>query len=478
LRRLSTCRIVRKVEQYHGHWWEPGTDVKAPGVFTLDEDGGGQLELVGGFELGIFEEPAPGMRTYSGAQRRTPVLLGQAGSKSITLINCIATRTDGFSSPTFQRFHVDQSLFGAWVPSRSEAVIRKAFLRVENLTSWGMLDAWERTVRFPDSERQSASIKPIAPETVEVEGWTYTLAVVPSGFHHTQTRATTQLIGDITARIEIAPPSPISIDKINVKVQELTDLLTLAAGTACGVISLGFEHVEEQIVRDPRDPNGEPRKLTIPFYSRGRRIYQASPDEPAVRADKFRFTAADTAFSDLLPNWLRVRRACGSASNIYFGNFYAPASYTEMRLFTMAVTAESLHAAMFGTEGAATSQDEVRHARNLVKEHFEQGRARELVLEALKHGPTFQERMVHLAGVPNAEAVQLLIPDVGAWARELKKARNGVAHGAIDKLSPEMFQIFKQTEDLLALVYMQLLGFDAEVQLRAARDAMEHWPTD
>lgn len=466
------------MEQYHGHWWEPGTDVRVPGVFTLDEDGGGQLELVGGFELGIFEEPAPGIRTYSGAQRRTPVLLGQAGSKSITLINCIAIRTDGSSPPTFQQFHVDQSLFGAWVASRSEAVIRKAFLRVENLTSWGMLDAWERTVRLPASERQSASIKHIPPEAVEVEGWTYTLAVVPNGFHHTQTRATTQLTADITARIEIVPPLPVSIDEINLKVQELTDLLTLAAGTACGVISLGFEHVQDHVVRDPWDPNGEPRRLSISFYSRGRRIYQASPDEPAVRADKFRFTAGDKALSYLLPEWLRVRRACGSASNIYFGNFYAPASYTEMRLFTMAVTAESLHTAMFGTDGAATSQDEVRHARDVVKEHLEHGRARELVLEALKHGPTFQERMVHLAGVPNAEAVQLLIPDVEAWARELKKARNGVAHGAIDKLSPEMFQLFKQTEDLIALVYMQLLGFHAQVQLRAASDAMKHWPTD
>jgi len=466
------------MEQYHGHWWEPDSDVKVPGVFTLDEEGGGQLELIGGFELAIYEEPVPGMKTYSGAQRQTPVLLGQAGGKSITLINCIATHTNGFSTPTFQRFHVDQSLFGAWVPSRTEAVIRKAFLRVENLTSWGQLDAWERTVRFAQNEDQTASMKAVEPETVEVDGWQYTLSVAPAGFHHRQTRAKTQLIGDITARIELVPPAPVSIDEINVKVQELTDLLTLAAGKACGVISLGFEHVEEQVVRDPRDPEGEPRRLTISFQSRGRRIYQASPDEPAVLARDFRFTAGDKAFSELLPEWLRVRRASSSASNIYFGNFYAPATYTEMRLFTMAVTAESLHGAIFGADGAGTSEDEVREARDLVKEYFPKGRARELVLETLQHGPTFQERMLHLVGLPDSEAVQTVIPDTNKWARELKKARNGVAHGAIDKLSSEAFQIFKQTEDLLALVYMHMLGIDPEVQRRAAKDTMRHWADD
>jgi hypothetical protein len=83
--------------------------------------------------------------------------------------------------------------------------------------------------------------------------------------------------------------------------------------------------------------------------------------------------------------------------------------------------------------------------------------------------------MTHLAGVPNVDAVRLLIPDIQHWATELKKARNGVAHGATEKLTPEVFQIFVQTRDLLSLVFLQLLGFDAETQKRAANDTMQHW---
>lgn len=463
------------MKQYHGHWWEPDSDVEVPGVFTLDDDGTGKLELVGGFDLAIFEETSPGVRSYSGAQRRTPILLGRCGNESFTLVNCIPTQSVGLTELTFQRFHVDQTLTGAWVQSRSEKVLRKAYVRLENLTSWARFDAWEHTLRYPDDSDQTATLRKVAPQQVDVDGWGYTLSLARGGFYNRETRASTTLIGDVTARVEIVPPSPMSVDEVNGKVQELTDWLTLATGSACGVIALGFEHVEEQTYRDPRDPDGEPINRTIYIESRGRRIYQASPDEPAVRAHDFRFTASDMPFSEVLPKWLSLRRKSPSAGNMYFGNFYAPPTYTEIRLFTMAVTAESLHAAIFGNAGAQTTEQEVAEARKRMKDTLEHGRVRELVLQELKHRPTFQERMTHLAGVPNAGAVRLLIPDIQHWATELKKARNGVAHGATDKLTPEIFQIFVQTRDLLSLVYLQLLGFDAETQQRVANDTMQHW---
>jgi len=463
------------MEQYHGHWWEPDTEVQIPGVFTLDDDGSGKLELVGGFDLAIFEEPRPGVRSYSGAQRRTPILLGRCGNESFTLVNCIPTRNVGFTEPTFQRFHVDQTLTGAWVRSRSEMVLRKAYVRLENLTAWARLDAWERTLRYPDDSDETATLRKVAPQHVDVDGWIYTLSLARGGFYNKETRARTTLIGDVTARIEIVPPSPMSVDEVNGKVQELTDWLTLATGSACGVIALGFEHVEEETHRDTRDSDGEPLRRTAYIESRGRRIYQASPDEPAVRLHDFRFTSSDMPFTEVLPRWLALRRKSRSAGNMYFGNFYAPPTYTEIRLFTMAVTAESLHAAIFENAGAQTTEQEVAEARKLVKDTLEHGRVRELVLQELKHRPTFQERMTHLAGVPNVDAVRLLIPDIQHWATELKKARNGVAHGATDKLTPEIFQIFVQTRDLLSLVYLQLLGFDAERQKRAANDTMQHW---
>lgn len=460
---------------YHGHWWEPDSEVEVPGVFTLDDDGTGKLELVGGFNLAIFKEPSPGTRTYSGAQRRTPILLGRCGNESFTLVNCIATRTVGFWEPTFQRFHVDQTLTGAWVRSRSDKVLRKAYVRLENLTSWARLNAWERTIRFPDDSDETATLRRVPPQQFDFDGWSYTLSLARGGFYNKETRASTTLIGDVTARIEIVPPSPMSVVEVNGKIQELTDWLTLATGSACGVIALGFEHVEEQTLRDPRDPNGEPMHRTIHIESRGRRIYQASPDERAVPLHDFRFTATDMPFDQVLPKWLELRRKSPSACNVYFGAFYAPPTYTEIRLFTMAVTAESLHAAIFENAGAQTTEQEVAAARKLVKDTLDHSRVRDLILQELKHRPTFQERMIHLAGVPNADAVRLLIPDIEHWATELKKARNGVAHGATDKLTPEVFRIFVQTQDLLSLVYMALLGFDAETQKRAVNDTMRHW---
>jgi hypothetical protein len=462
------------MERTQGHWWEPGSDESHPGVLTLNDDGGATLELIGGIDLRIIQHIAPGLSSDSGATRDTPILHGRVGAKEITLVNCIATRTTGMGSPSSQVFVADQVLIGALVESRDEPVVRRAFVRIENLTAWGVLDGLSWTPSRSDEDEHTAHLRRVPDQIVNVGGWTYALSVNRAGFNYATTRETATITGDMTARIIVTPPGPVSLNDLNATVQEMTDFLTLASGQAAGLISMTIEHAVDREWRDPRKKEGPTQKISRSIKATGRRIYTASPTESAMRVWDFRFTAQDLPFAEVWPKWMELRRLCSSASNVYFGDYYAPPTYTELRLFSVAVTAEALHAKLFGEEGASFDDDAARIARDLIKEGLE-GEVREMTLSRIQPGATFRERLEFLAAVPDPDAVRLVIPDVAVWARRLKEARNGVAHGAIDRVTPEAYRLYTQTRDLVALVFLHELGFSPEVQKRAASDTMQHW---
>ncbi|UFS58709.1 ApeA N-terminal domain 1-containing protein [Subtercola endophyticus] len=462
------------MQRLYGLWWEPGSNDKVPGVLTVHDDGGGELELVGGFVLREFEEPVPGITTWPNKRRDTPVLLGDADGKRITLVNCIPTLTRGGlgDTPTFQRFLSDQVLIGAWLEARDEPAFRDAYIRLENLTAWSALKSLSYTVDRSKENGSTATIRPSEEESVEVDGWKYTLSMSERGFRYMRTRQTTTVSGDVTARVVVQPPDGTSMMEINHRVHELSDLLTLATGKPSGLISLTLTHMEADEWTEPRGSDTTIHKLPIPVEVFGRRIYDASPDEPAHPTHEFRFTLDDMPFAELMPRWLKIRRESPAACNVYFGSEYAPATYTEMRLFSMAVSAEALHRSSFGEKGADASDSFVTEARSIIKKSFEKGPLREWVLQRTQPGATFKERMHYLAAVPDAQAVATLIPDIPDWARKLTAARNGVAHNAGEKITPEANRLFAQTRNLIALVMMSRLGLPAATQLRAATETM------
>ena len=89
----------------------------------------------------------------------------------------------------------------------------------------------------------------------------------------------------------------------------------------------------------------------------------------------------------------------------------------------------------------------------------------------LRNNPTYNERMLELASIPDAEAVDRLLTDRAEWAQRLKNARNNLAHAndvsAQDTDAASALWLLEVTYALLCLVAMAKLGLSPEVQRRA-----------
>ncbi len=95
----------------------------------------------------------------------------------------------------------------------------------------------------------------------------------------------------------------------------------------------------------------------------------------------------------------------------------------------------------------------------------------DFVKTGLRNNPTYNERMLELASIPDDGAVNALLGDREQWARALKKARNDLAHAnerssESDEIS-QAFLLMEVTYALLCLVLMSELGVSQEVQRRA-----------
>src|SRR5690606_9671771 len=98
---------------------------------------------------------------------------------------------------------------------------------------------------------------------------------------------------------------------------------------------------------------------------------------------------------------------------------------------------------------------------------------RDFVNKGLRNHPTYLNRMLDLASIPDAQAADRVLHDRTRWATMLKNARNDLAHAnersdEDDDPTPALW-LLEVTYALLCLVLMAKLGLDAAVQ-RAAVD--------
>jgi len=398
--------------------------------------------------------------------RTIPAIYGTTEGKPITLLDSFTLMSRGgfFSGrPEFHHLHVQRALVGSHVPSSDATVFRSAYLRFENLTMWAQLRNVDRDTDWKNGVAR-ASLSRGDSVVAVFDGWTYSLQTATTGFSYEQTRERTEVSGDVTTVLKLTPPAPSSVAAFDAPILEVMDLLTLASGTACGLISATFVHQDAEIIeRRDQAPIEHPTHVG----SFGQRVHRAAPDAPATKYQDFRFTCADLDFPSVLANWLPLRRQASDAANVYFGTKYSTPGFTEVRLLLGAVAAEALHAAAY------------EKVRELDPEEFEDRRDRLLAAldtedektwlkRKLRNDPTLRERLLSLASVPDQQAVNRVVPDVDRWAGELLKARNGMAHSAGRGLGPEIFDLEWATSGLIALVFMQELGLSADVQRRAA----------
>ncbi|MGH3688651.1 MAG: HEPN domain-containing protein [Microbacterium sp.] len=419
---------------YRGHWWLPGipADV-APGQLIVDESGRCTLELVGSLDLraaATLEHPEdPEAKAIR--QERVQVVHGQVHGEPVTLLHCFPTAMDGLTHRDRSRLDitVQDALIGAHV-SPDEPAFRSALVEIENLTAWVGID--DQVHRDFDAAGEAAILGRPDDLVAELDdGWTITARRTPQPFQTRMMHGRGNVSSHVATYLVLRAPGPRPARDYYALILELMDLLTLASGRPSGQIALTLIHRANQATRD-RDGSALEFETRVEAF--GGRIHTASPEMESPRDWEFRFRCADLPFEQVVPAWIRLRRRAADACNVLFGLQYARPTYTEARLLLVAIVAEALSV---GLDGAGRKA-------------------------------SYRARLRGLAAAPDEQAVATIIPDVEAWAADLVRARNSLAHTGNDDAQSDIFELEWITSSLLALVLMAETGMPGEVQRRTA----------
>ena len=443
--------------ELYGQWWFKEGQPHVMGRLVIHVDGSVRLDLSG--SLMRFDDTVP-------------VIWGVAEGIPVTLTHCFSLIQRGLGpgpGGEFQRLHARRAYVGAHFHPE-EAIFSGARVSLENLTGFLAAPVVNRMV---DEDRPGlvAAVSGLE-STAHYGEWTVTARSHADSFRSVESRASTTVSTSVTPYLHLTPPEPVAVDAFNGLIQHLSDLMTLASGEACGLVSTLFT-----VATDTEPAAGDTLErfvempATVEAY--GRRIHTASPDVEGTSFYEFRFTCNDIAFEDVIPAWLTLREDAATACNVFFGMQYARPGYTETRLLLSAIAAEGFHAAFSDTTTHMADEDfEVLRAKVLDAVEDEDERA--WVDSALANRMSFRRRLRALTRIPDRAARSLVVPDVETWVDDVVAARNTLAHTGNHTLDTNPFTLEQMTTGVLTLVMMEKLGLPGEHQQRVARELAVH----
>jgi hypothetical protein len=337
-------------------------------------------------------------------------------------------------------------------------------LRIENLAAWARLGGIEREFAVDSSEAVARITQPdvVEGETSEAK---MRLSTRTDAFKSEEKRDSVSILGTVTTVLTIEPSNGSTYSGSNQLAKAFMDLLTLASGQACGIISEKLRYTEE-ITYKQIGGGGKTARMPRTVDVLQEHFYRGDVDSPPQRRDRFLFTCDDLPFPEVVSRWFALRQRALNACNILFGLKYAPPTLTEFRLLIVAVAAEAMHRSLYPNTLLMLPADFERIRDKALRSQDGED-DRDWVRSKFRNEPSFRERMLDLADKPAPEAVEFIIPNRDSWARSLGNARNGLAHKAEGGEPLDMFQLESVTEQLLYLVLLNELGIPPEVQVRA-----------
>ncbi len=457
-----------------GHWWlseEP--DSLVPGVLRYDPDEGLQLSLIGGFEDRVLRQRGDGGVSVMEEMSSWRMIWGVAENKKITLLDCRPVKSYGFGfdQPHKQTVSVTTALVGVHLEDAEDAVFTSSLVSVENLKRWAASSVFTGTIGLQDERidgRGTISVAPVDEPSVVVNGMTITLA-----HEHTLPRfeeSRGQTIGRMkdTVFVRFRPESPISLGTVWELAKALQDLVSLATHRASAILWIRLRMLPEK--RDSPEGHSVPDR-EVAVYFRG--TVKGDADAKAVDHQDVLFTCHDIPFEHVIPQWWQVRETFFAASNMVLGLRYAPARYVEGNLLSAVGAAEVMHRALNIDQTRMPNEDfdalRATLLENTPEEH------RRWVKSAFRNDPTLRERLHALAGLPDAEAMAKLVPDVEQWARVATDARNDLAHrGQTPRQSiDELIAAVKVTSAVVVMNLLQAMGLPGERQREIVNDHPE-----
>lgn len=456
---MTETPLLSQRREWWGRWWLPGDeDHKFSGVLEFDPATGIVLRMVGGFEYHVFDEPVPGMRTYSGQMREWPVVFGQAENRAITLLDCraVSGKSYNFAEPETLRLRARTVLDGCWLPDVDRAMFVGADASIENLTWWDPTSTVTGKVHFPKDgepgpttgELHVAPTDELAAATEHMKVTlrrTYTLPRLETNRSETVAR-----IRDWTV-LSAEFDAPVALESALEPVEAVRDLVSLATSDSCGIVwQRVWLEPQPDAYSEDHPQAGRPHKIDC--YRRQQVV--ASPGGKTPDAEELLIRLQEVAFADLLPRWFEVRKKFQAASNIVLGMRYAPSNSLESRVTNAVGSAESFHRAL--NPPPPIPPEEFKKIRTALLQAV--GEERKDWLHGLlsRNEPSLRTRLLDLVARLDTDVSTKLFPDPKPWVAAATNARNALAHtGQSSKHSLE--ELYAVSEVTSAVVILNLL---------------------
>ncbi|MCX5439592.1 hypothetical protein OHO83_17520 [Streptomyces sp. NBC_00569] len=457
---------------WRGHWWETtNPEVKVPGTLRCTEAGDVTLELIGGFDIKI-RQPLPNGAGYSvsGKSRTLTLIHGTSGKDDFTLLDVSHTGSRGSlfgDELTEQNWSAIRALRGIHLGSLSTPVFTRARLGFERLLQWSERTAFEISAEKLEGEaRSSRRVEKVPVESLVAKHGDLEISLrhLSRDFDSTDDVVANErsFSAQEAADLTLTPPGPVHCKYFDEVEKDLQDLFTLSTYEPCGAVGRWLMYTSAQ---------GRTKEVEVI----GRQIYRTVTPRKRSAGNNALFTLGDVDFTELIPKWLETKGKARAGCNILFGLRYIERGYIGTRLLGVASAAESIHRSL----RSASTPIPKREYRRLKEKILaalsdEDAKMVAFVKNGLHNNPTYNERMLELASIPDEAAVNTLLGDHTRWATDLKKARNDLAHANERSSSggenTEAFWLLEVTYALLCLVLMSEIGISPERQRRAVEE--------
>lgn len=445
--------------EWWGRWWLPDEpEEKFSGVLEYSRATGASLRMVGGFEYHVYDEPAPGMRTYTSRVREWPVIFGQAENRALTLLGCTFASAQSYTldEPETLQIRAQMILDGCWLPDPEKPAFVGAGASIENLTWWapgssitGKVQSPGPTpTRLPVGEYQ---VGPVDGITATTHGMTIAVSRSYTLPRLQTTRSETVAKIRDAALLNVQFEAPVALDSALEPIRAIRDLISVATSDACGIISQQVL-LEAQVDAYPEDHPLAGRPHEVDCYRREQVV--ATPDGKTPDSTDLLVSLDDIAFADLVHRWFDVRAQFQAATNIILGMRYTPSPSLESRVTSAVGAAESFHRAL--NPPPPITPDEFKEIRKVLLNSVAEQYRTWLSGLLSRNEPSLRARLLDLAARLDRGVAAVILADPEAWAAAATKARNTLAHtGQSSKHTLE--QLFAVSEVTAAIVILNLL---------------------
>ncbi len=465
-------------QKWRGTWWIAAeAETVRQGVLHRDEEDRFRLELVGGFDIEV-REPLPNGRGWAvkAGSRTVQMIHGSAEGQLFTVPFPQAIHTTGFmGNISSQNWSSNRVLQGIHLARLDEPVFTRAHLQLDYLLQWSHRTTLSVTTPIQGGEVE-VHRQPEIGMTAQHEQMQCGLRIRSHEFNVERRPAagTTTIQTTEWAVLDIDPPSLVPYDAFDTINKNLQDLLTL-----CAYVPAASQ--DQSLMYDASDAHPGHAEFPNEVKVMGRQIYHGPPPAHETPFHNYLFTLEALDFSELIPKWLGLKEKARLGCNILFGLRYISEGYVGNRLLGIATAAESIHRALRPGKTPLTPQQFKtlkQKIRGAITDDPDDD-VRAFVANVLHNNPTYRERLLDLADIPQSAVVDELLADRERWATMLKRSRNDLAHAnersTANVDTSAAFWLLEITYALLHLVLMAELGLDGEAQRRALEHPKISW---